>query len=781
MAGTVWCGSGAGLQVRRAAPVPGLGVAGCPVNADGQPFNSMPGMLPHVLCGCIPHHAALCLRCRSLDLVPANSFLRQLCFFAKPAAEGDLHLLAVACRLVLAGQQPAAAGAPPQPPQLMFCMQAAGGGEQAATVVWQAQRLVSVCLAALAQQAPALGAELTAPRLGATAAAASSSHVPPVLEVLLLLTAPDSWKAALGDAGAAQATAQILAAATASGLFGQLAAIAAAACPEESAAAAGTGGGTSPAARQAVPSGEAVVTALTVRYLSQQAAIARCLEQRQQRKKAPALEQQGPVAAGQPAAGAQQTAQLPAATQQGGTTAERQLPLLLCVPLLLRRLPTLKPAAARVWRHTVAVLHSLSPAELAAWLRAQHPGTEAALAGAALLGNLLDGASAALKAEDAQQLAAVRQPALQFAALACALLALLPQQPFFPSSDGEVGAGGPQPAGSSRWADDDDEEEAQAAVRTAAAAAAPAAAKLPWDEEQLPSAGLVAQLQLVADSRLLRSMVRAVLPQVDGGSSGALQGAALAQRATDVRRLCGLLQQLMALPGQRQRLLVVLAFSAELVQRLWFSYLRPAQASPGGQGAVRWVGVVRWCGAAEIAELVASFAGCSCGTKLLPALSLAVACSRRLGAVRRRQLRPRLDAAPGPLQPGLQLLHHHRWVGGWVRGRGQMGGRQLHMPWPRFRHVTSPPQHVRHPPPSCCPPSAGDDELYNSQRPLPLEELHSAAHPGGGVLALLKMALWHALWVEAPPAPGEDGRCSTARKAIRWKQAIHACLLQSKR
>ena len=702
-------------------------------------------------------HAALCLHCRSMDLVPASGFLRQLCFFAKPAAEGDLRLLAAACRLVLAGQQPAAAGAPQQPPQLMFCMQAAGGGEQAATVVWQAQQLASVCLAALAQHAPALGTELTAPRLGATAAAASSSPVPPVLEVLLLLTAPDSWKAALGDAGAAQATAQILAAATASGLFGQLAAIAAAACPEEDEAAAGTGGGTSPAARQAVPSGEAVVTALTVRYLSQQAAIARRLEQRQQRKQAPAPEQQGPAAAGQPSVGAQQTAQPPAATQQGGSTAERQLPLLLCVPLLLRRLPTLKPAAARVWRHTVAVLHSLSPAELAAWLRAQHPGTEAALAGAALLGNLLDGASAALKAEDAQQLAAVRQPALQFAALACALLALLPQQPFFPSSD-EGSTGGPQPAGSSRWADDDDDEEAQAAVRTAAAAAAPAAAKLPWDEEQLPSAGLVAQLQLVADSGLLRYLVRAVLPQVDGGSGGALQGVALVQRATDVRFLCGLLQQLMALPGQRQRLLVALAFSAELVQRLWFSYLRPAQASPGGQGVVRWV----WCGgvgAAEMAELVASFAGCSCGAKLPPALSLAVACSRRLGAVCRRQLRPRLDAAPGPLQPCLQLLHHHGWVGGWV-------GTDDWAPTAWHGHVSS----MRLPSATCLPPtlplpsSAGDDELYNSQRPLPLEELHSAAHPGGGVLALLKMALWHALWVEAPPAPGEDGRCSTHQK-----------------
>lgn len=52
--------------------------------------------------------------------------------------------------------------------------------------------------------------------------------------------------------------------------------------------------------------------------------------------------------------------------------------------------------------------------------------------------------------------------------------------------------------------------------------------------------------------------------------------------------------------------------------------------------------------------------------------------------------------------------------------------------------------------PSPC--AAGDDELYTAQRPLPLAELHSGRP--GGVLALLKMALWHVLWVEAPPSPG---------------------------
>lgn len=54
-------------------------------------------------------------------------------------------------------------------------------------------------------------------------------------------------------------------------------------------------------------------------------------------------------------------------------------------------------------------------------------------------------------------------------------------------------------------------------------------------------------------------------------------------------------------------------------------------------------------------------------------------------------------------------------------------------------------------------PPAGDDELYQAQRPLPLAELHPGGptgNGGGGVLALLKLALWHVLWVEAAPSPG---------------------------
>ncbi|EFN56484.1 hypothetical protein CHLNCDRAFT_57693 [Chlorella variabilis] len=169
----------------------------------------------------------------------------------------------------------------------------------------------------------------------------------------------------------------------------------------------------------------------------------------------------------------------------------------------------------------------------------------------------------------------------------------------------------------------------------------------------------MSQLQLVSDGGLLRALVRAILPVASAADSITQQGQ-LHQRARDVQKLCGLLQQLMALPGQRQRVLVMLAFSAELIQRLWFSYLRPAQMAPG-EG---WV--------------------------------------------------PSADAAcdPGWMLPlNLFSLAYSTFI------------------------IT-----------------AGDDELYQAQRPLPLAELHDGR--GGGVLALLKMALWHALWVEVAPSSG---------------------------
>ena len=530
-----------------------------------------------------PHLHSLMVT-RSADLEPASGFLRQLCFFAQPAEAADVRLLAAACRLVLAAHVPGTTDV-----QLLLCSHAAGSGERAAAALQQAQQLVALGLAALARHAPQLEAQLQQPRLGAAAAATAptGSVAAPILEAVVLLTAADSWTPALGPAAAADATAQVLAAAVRRGLFAQLAAVGAAACPEDRTPAAPAAGEPAPAARQAVPAGEALVTALTARYLGQQQAVAMRLEQHvQRRQQAAPPSQPGQQAAAAPPAPTQQ--------QELAASAERQLPMLLCVPLVLRRLPTLRHLAPRLWRPTVASLHSLSPAELTAWLRAAggaSPGA-AALAGAALLGNLLDGAEAALRADNAAALAAARLPALQVAALASTLLALLPLQPFFPSSDGDGGSSsGGAASRSGRWTgegeDEDEDSEAVAARAAAAAAAAAQTPRLPWDAEQLPSAGLVAQLQQVSSGRVLRALVRALLPAASATDQPPAPAVSLQQRAGDARRLCTLLQQLAALPGQRQRLPAVLAFSAELVQRMWFSYLRPAQATPRECGHTR--------------------------------------------------------------------------------------------------------------------------------------------------------------------------------------------------
>jgi hypothetical protein len=131
----------------------------------------------------------------------------------------------------------------------------------------------------------------------------------------------------------------------------------------------------------------------------------------------------------------------------GAPTAAAQPALLLCVPSLYQRCPSLAPLEPRLWRSAVAALHPLPPAQLAACLLGEL-GAAGGKAGeaAALLGNLLEGAPAALRGGDA------RLPALHFCQLAAALLALLPTQLF------------QRPAGSYAAEDDDDVDQAATAT-----------------------------------------------------------------------------------------------------------------------------------------------------------------------------------------------------------------------------------------------------------------------------------------------------------------------------
>lgn len=479
-------------------------------------------------------------RASAADFAPASPYLRDLLCFADPTAAADVQLLAAACRLLLSSTVPViAAGLPGgQQQQLELCAHATDG-----VAVLRAQRLVSKAVAGLARQAPAIVGQLQQPRVGVQAAQGPEPATA-LVEAVIALTAADSWSPAAGAAHAADITAQIMAHAARHGLFSDLAAIFAVAVPE----------GLPLAGRASVPAAEALLTSLVVRLLSVQGAAAARLP-------APAL------------------------------APPRLLAGLLCQPLLLQRCPTLRPVGAHLWRAAVLGLHALAPRQLAVWLDSQAAGVPggAAAAAAALLGNLLEGSTAALRAETAAAAAAARPAAAQLVALASSLLQLLPLAPFFPA-----------PGGVAQLEEAEAAEAEQAAAGDGGGGGAAEVPQLTWDPEQLPSAGVRSQLQGSSDPAFLRTIVRLLLPAATadegpaalaaaaaaGAPAPGLGGAALSPllaTAASTQQLCSFLRRLLALPGQRQRVLIALAVRGELPQRLWFSYLRAAHDS-GGAG-----------------------------------------------------------------------------------------------------------------------------------------------------------------------------------------------------
>lgn len=409
---------------------------------------------------------------------------------------------------------------------------------------------------ALSSHLGTLRAELASP-MPAGGRPALAGAAAPLVAAAIELTDARAWGQALGAEAGAAAAAQVVAAAVRRRLFPRLATILDAACPD-------AGGAGAPELGEALAG--ALAASLAERYMAAEQAV---------------HERLGPEAS---------------------ITADRQLASLLCVPLLPARCAALRrPALApQLWRHAVAALQPLSPAELVAWLPEGLPHGKAGAA-AALLGNLLVGAPAVLRvcfprlpasgvctpvctpmptltegpfplAKQAGQ--AVRGQALAFLSLATTLLAVLPLGSLYPAA---------------RWAGEEEEEEEDGEARLRPAASAAPMPRLPWDAEALPSAALLEQLRGVTDPRLLRALVLPVLPidsaqAADAAAAAGGSGrAALQSTAADVRTLCGFLAAVAALPGQRQRLLIGLAVAAGLVQRLWFSYLRPAHAA-GGDG-----------------------------------------------------------------------------------------------------------------------------------------------------------------------------------------------------
>jgi hypothetical protein len=527
-----------------------------------------------------------------------GSYLRDLLFFANPASQEDVTLVSTACRAVLAPSGPDDAT-----PAL--CASAAASP---AVAILRASRLASLALDALSLHAAALQAEQQAPRAGL----AASGVAGPLLEAALLLGSKQSWQGPLGNEGASEAVFAVLnhLQRPLPGLFERLAAVVAVGCPVP---ADGTEGGC-----KGVPAAETLCTSLVVHFL--------------------------------------------AAKGLGRSGEGSQAAALLCVPLLPQRCPSLAPVAARLWTTALQSRRVLPPAALAAWLPPNLGPHGTAGAAAALLGNLIDVAPAAL----AQQ---TQNAAAGFIDLASKLLLLLPTE-FLPAAERRDGAG---------WAADDEDEDGgailAAAVVVAVASTAGVPSRLPYSPQDGPlDARVAAQLARVTQGDVLAAVCAAAFPASNDSDGRALLAptppAALIARGAAARQTSAFLAQLMQLPGQSKKVLLNLGLRASLVPRLWFSHLRPAHAAGGGPA---------W--------------------GLPPAAGPAGE-----------------DATADP---------------GWM------------LPLCVFSEAFSAAIVV-----------LGDDGLYRRGLPIPLEELSGGDTPSHGVLAVLKGALWHVLWQEAPPAPG---------------------------
>lgn len=87
---------------------------------------------------------------------------------------------------------------------------------------------------------------------------------------------------------------------------------------------------------------------------------------------------------------------------------------------------------------------------------------------------------------------------------------------------------------------------------------------------------LASQLLILGEATLLRPLVQQLLPLRSGplASNGSRPAAPSAELAGRVRDLCALLSLMLQAEPLRPRVLVSLSASAELVPRLWFSYLK---------------------------------------------------------------------------------------------------------------------------------------------------------------------------------------------------------------
>ncbi|KAG2492353.1 hypothetical protein HYH03_009301 [Edaphochlamys debaryana] len=601
---------------------------------------------------------------------------------------------------------------------------------------------------------------LAGPRPSAPLDPASGGIAGALQECLLLLVSPDPYTAVLGKPQATALAAAVLTALADAGACGRLAGLLAAALLPP--ASPGPGQAQAPGAWPvaAKPYVEALATQLVVRLL--------------------ALKGWAPAGP------------------------EASLHSLLFVPSLWQRCASLQPVAPRVARTALAWLAAAGPARLRLLLPgAGGAGTDGEWEGlpggpgtavAVLLSNVLAvgprllqpdrSAGAAVPASTAS----LRPAALATCRVLQAAVQLLPLAPFFPEP---LGGGGAEEES------DDVDEAACGSLGLARLALGPGAVP------RLPP-GLVEGVQGLTGAtgrQLLKQLVCVLLPlassagpgsggagprEVVMGSSpplssapslaaglpsstapGLASAAASAAQSTTPPSTAHLLEaaeaahavselvwQLSQLPGQRQRVLLGLAVGADFVERMWWSFLRPARLAD--LAAITWLPDEPGPGTISPG-----------GTRASVSTSSSFTCT---GAVPMEVELSSGAAGPGPGSGfGSAPMSRAQSIDAGGEGPGGPGGGGCWRPrtaeelgWLLPLAVTCAAftAHVT---------TATLDEFYGSgagggggggggdgaggealnpaaQKPLALQQLYDGAVPEAGFLAMLRDSLWHVLW-----------------------------------
>ena len=564
-----------------------------------------------------------------------------------------------------------------------------------AVPILQAARLVRACLDALAMHAHEFSSELSSPRPVAIASLLPHSVALPLLEVCLQFTKKESWQqAGIGNTSSAasdasaDAVAFILSRLVAprGGLFECIAAVIAVGCalPPPS------------HAQRSVPFAETLCTSLLVHYIALRSKISGFLISH-------------------------------TVITTCNSSNSSQAASLFSVPMISRRCPSLAPVMPRLWILAVTGTDTTSTPTMTS----QNTG---ALTAAAIVGNIVEGAPAALYSSSA--LKAMDQSP-HSAGLACvqlimALMPSIPLQMLLPGqSTGVNSSVGGDDEDDDGTESDDDEDDMDFVVRVPRGGNAAlrkvlmhlgasgeressgrVAMAMAIDSDDIGVAMATStsfisnQLSGIVQGEFLSAICKAAFPH---NTTTTTTRANTSERtpATDAGALtvCAFLLQLTQLPGQRSKVLLNLALAADFPARFWFSFLQLAHAT--GQ----------WAAMAAVTAAAAASSSSSSTSISSPLFVL---------------------SDPGWMLP--------LWI---------------------FSDTTVSAIQV-----------LGDDGLYTAGRPVPLPQLYTPMGSTGStsstyVLSLLRSTLFHVLWQETRPSPNGWNLAAATLRARFARAAGH--------